>query len=362
MQPIGTRIRALREERDLSQEDLARQLGFKDRQTLSAIENGGRRVSAEELLLVMERLGAPLDYFTDPFQLIGEGRFSWRQTNVGAQRLSAYERSVGRWIAAYRRLARDIGQDAPLLRRALGITKQSRYEDAAAAGERFATEFRLGDVPAHALPEVIQRKFGILLLNVDAIEGISGAACRLPDLDVVLVNRREVPGRRYFNLAHELFHILTWDTLAPEHVEEAVETSRNRIEQLANSFASGLLMPARVLDGFGGWSDLVDRKLATKLNATANALLVTASALKWRLVAAGRLSAAVARSVPDTALRHNGREGKEANPPPLFSRHFIEVIAKALVQGHISVRKVAALLDVPTEGLSELFQSYGVDA
>ncbi len=362
MQPIGTRLRALREERDLSQEDLARQLGFKDRQTLSAIENGGRRVSAEELLRVIERLGAPLDYFTDPFQLIGEGRFSWRQTNVGAQRLSAYERSVGRWIAAYRTLARDIGQDAPLLRRSLGITKLSRYEDAAAAGERFATEFRLGDVPAHTLSEVIQRKLGILLLNVDAIEGISGAACRLPDLDVVLINRREVPGRRHFDLAHELFHILTWDTLSPEHVEEAVETSRNRIEQLANSFASGLLMPSRVLDGFGGWSDLVDRKLATKLNATAKALLVTASALKWRLVAAGRLSAAVARSVPDTALRHNGRKGKEANPPPLFSRHFIEVIAKALVQGHISVRKVAAVLDVPTEDLSELFRSYGVDA
>ena len=46
---IGTRIKALREERKLSQDDLARLFGFKDRQTVSAIETGERRVTAEEL-------------------------------------------------------------------------------------------------------------------------------------------------------------------------------------------------------------------------------------------------------------------------------------------------------------------------
>ena len=64
---IGARIKALREERKLSQDDLARLFGFKDRQTVSAIETGERRVSAEELLIAVEKLGASLDYFTDPF-------------------------------------------------------------------------------------------------------------------------------------------------------------------------------------------------------------------------------------------------------------------------------------------------------
>src|SRR5215475_14348606 len=151
---IGTRIKALREERKLSQDDVARLFGFKDRQTLSAIETGERRVSAEELLMAVEKLGAPLDYFTDPFLLVGEGRFSWRQTKVGPERLSAYERSAGRWIAAYRRIASQIGREAPLLRKALGLTRQQRYEDAAAAGERFVAEFELGAVPARRLAEV----------------------------------------------------------------------------------------------------------------------------------------------------------------------------------------------------------------
>ena len=64
---IGARIKALREDRKLSQDDLARIFGFKDRQTVSAIENGERRLSAEELLVAVEKLGASLDYFTNPF-------------------------------------------------------------------------------------------------------------------------------------------------------------------------------------------------------------------------------------------------------------------------------------------------------
>src|ERR1700674_5734981 len=103
-QLVGARIKALREERKLSQDDLARLFGFKDRQTVSAIETGERRLSAEELLVAIEKLGAPLDYFTNPFLLVGEGKFSWRQSNVGLAQLTAFERVAGRWIAANRRL------------------------------------------------------------------------------------------------------------------------------------------------------------------------------------------------------------------------------------------------------------------
>src|SRR5260370_14077268 len=185
---IGTRIQAVREARRLSQDDLARLFGFKDRQTVSAIETGERRVTAEELVLAVEKLGATLDYFTDPFLLVGEGRFSWRQTDVGPQRLNAYERNAGRWIAAFRAIAPQVGHAAPLLRRALGISRHQRFEDAMEAGERFVAEFQLGDVPATRLVDVMEEKLGILVLMVDAFQGISGAACRLPEPDVLLIN------------------------------------------------------------------------------------------------------------------------------------------------------------------------------
>ena len=357
---IGPRIKALREERKLSQDDLARLFGFKDRQTVSAIETGERRVTAEELVTAVEKLGASLDYFTDPFLLVGEGRFSWRQTAVGPQRLGAYERNAGRWIAAFRVIAPQVGRVSPLLRRALGLHKGSGFEDAMEAGERFGSEFKLGDVPAARLSEVMERELGILVLHVDAFDGISGAACRLPEFDVVLINRHEVIGRRHFDLAHELFHVLTWDAMPPEHSEEARETGGNRVEQLANSFASALLMPVHVLERFGDWSAIAAAELPARLNAAADELLVTASALKWRLVTLGRLKPAAARAVPDATLRHNGRSAAQATTPPLFSRPFMEVIALAVDQGRVSARRAAGLLDLTVDDMVVLFATHGV--
>ncbi|MCS0504322.1 helix-turn-helix domain-containing protein [Ancylobacter mangrovi] len=356
---IGTRIKALREERKLSQDDLARVFGFKDRQTVSAIETGERRVTAEELVIAVEKLGASLDYFTNPFLLVGEGRFSWRQTNVGPQALNGYERSAGRWIAAYRALSPQVGRAAPLLRRSLGLTPRHSFEDAMEAGERFVAEFELGDVPAGRLAEVMERALGILVLRVDAFEGISGAACRLPELDVVLINRSEVEGRRNFDLAHELFHILTWDTMPPEHSEAAVETGGNRVEQLANNFASAVLMPAKILDGMADWSALAEAALVARLNGAADQLKVTASALKWRLVALNRLKPATARATPDAALRNNGRGEGAAVPPPPFSKPFVEVIGLAIEAGHVSARRASGLLDMTVDDLGDLFEVYG---
>ena len=274
-QLIGRRIKALREERKLSQERLAEIFGFNDRQTVSAIETGARRVTADELVLAVERLGAPLEYFTDPFLLAGEGRFSWRQTDLGAEELEAYEQRAGRWVAAFRKLAPQVGRDAPLMRRALGLRRQSRFEYAIRAGDRFVREFGLGDVPALRLAEVMERELGILVLMVDAHPGISGAACRLPELDSVLIARHEVAGRRHFDLAHELFHVLTWDAMPPKHREGAMDTGGSRVEQLANNFAAAVLMPADSLARFGDWERHDDDALIARLNAAGDELHVT---------------------------------------------------------------------------------------
>lgn len=353
---IGARLKVLREEQKLSQDDLAKVFGFKDRQTVSAIETGERRLSAEELLTAIQKLGASLDYFTNPFSLIGEGKFSWRQTNVPFERLSAFERVAGRWVAANRALGPEVGRPAPNLRQALKLTSKSSFEEAMAAGERFAADFELGQVPAARLAEVMERRLGVLVLMVDAVEGISGAACRLPDLDAVLINRNEVIGRRHFDLAHELFHILTWDTMPPDHVEDASERSKSRVEQLANNFASAVLMPTEVVDGFEPAK--VDN--VKWLNDTAEALQVTATALKWRLVALGRLDGALANKISDAALRNNDRDISNKKAPPLYSKAFMEVIALAIEEGHMSARKAADLLDMTLDELVELGTAHGV--
>ena len=358
---FGSRIKALRQTRGLSQDDVAQMLGFNDRQTISTIETGTRRVTAQELLLAAEKLEAPLDYFTDPFRLEGEGRFSWRQAGVPADRLIQYERRASGWIGAYRALAAQVGCKMPLVRPSLGLTRRSRYEDAIEAGERFSAEFGLGEVPTKRLREAMERELDILVLMVDTEAGISGAACRLPEFDTVLIARREIAGRRHFDLAHELFHVLTWEAMPPKHAEQAFETGGGRVEQLANNFAAALLMPSEVMSRFGSWANLGANDLVDRLNATASELGVTSSALRWRLVALGELPAARGREIPESSLRNNGGSTVESDVPAPFSKPFAEVLAMAMQQGRVSARRAARLIDVSVDELGELLAAHGVE-
>ena len=82
--------------------------------------------------------------------------------------------------------------------------------------------------------------------------------------------------------------------------------------------------------------------------------------MKWRLVALGRLDAAQANKIPDAALRNNGRDISGREPPPLYSKAFMEVIALAIDEGHMSARKAADLLDMTLDDLAELCATHGV--
>ena len=305
---IGKRIRALRKERGLSRDGLARILGLKGPRTVSAMETGVRRVSASELLLATDELDVPLEYFTDPFRLDGEAVCSWRQANVAPSEFREHELKANRWIAAYRTLAARAGRSGPLMRPALRLTKHSRFEDAAAAGERFVDEFELGAVPARRLVKEMEDRLGMLVLLMDASQGITAAACRLPEFDTVLIARGEPEGRRNFHLAHGLFRVLTWEAMPPRHVENANDPGGGRVGRLADSFAAAVLMPGSALESFDDCDRLTGNDLIARLNAKADELNVSSSALRRRLAALGKLKKASARAIPDDALRNNGGE------------------------------------------------------
>ena len=48
------------------------------------------------------------------------------------------------------------------------------------------------------------------------------------------------------------------------------------------------------------------------------------------------------------------------SPPALFSRPFVEVIGLAIEKGHVSVRRIASLLDLSVEALAELFAAHRI--
>ena len=80
---IGARIRELREERGLSQEQLAKEIGL-SRPVVTKIEGGKKAISSLELRQIADVLGVSTDALTDPGKEEEEtliGRFRARQKN-----------------------------------------------------------------------------------------------------------------------------------------------------------------------------------------------------------------------------------------------------------------------------------------
>ena len=364
---LGRRVKAARIALGLQQKDLAQTLGFKDRQTVSQIETGHRALKVEELMKLMKLIevtGKDADYFIDPFLVVGEARFAWRVgPDTTKTTLDNFESKAGACIGMYRCMLEDRGRNRSAVRQSLKISKRANYARAADLGEQLADELALGKVPARNLAEEVEKQLEIPVFYVDVgglgkDEKISGAVCHLEDMDAILINRTENLGRRNFDLAHELFHALTWYAMEPEHRESNDIEDRNggeqkKVERLADNFAAALLMPSASLDEVIGPVGHENYQDIEKLEQAADKLRVNPVALAFRLQNCGRIN----RNQASILTHQSGNLNTEENPKP-FSKALVDMLWQDLDEGKISARKAASTLNLDLEQLSALFAQY----
>lgn len=360
---IGYRVKAARAAKGWTQDQLTQGLGLNDRQTVSDIENGKRALKPDELLELSDLLERDIEYFIDPFAVAGEAQFSWRAApEVPEDRLDGFELKVGPWIGLLRWLREQQDSRRSVLKRALRLSAQSSFEDAQQSAESLVVELALGIVPAESLIDRIERELDIPILFIDAVEGegggsVSGATCHLDEMGVILVNRHESEARRFYNLAHEVFHALTWDVMKPAHRESNAPDERNkkrRIEQLADNFAAALLMPRASLDQLIEADRQHD---VAHLSEVAALLRVAPVALAWRLFNLGRIDDATRRSLSQETQRLSS-----SGLPRRFSANFVRMLHEALENGRLSARKAAKATGLGLGGLNELFAQYDLAA
>lgn len=360
---IGYRVKAARESFGWNQEELASALGFNDRQSVSDIENGKRRLQAEELVTLSDVLNRDIEFFLDPFAVAGEAQFSWRASNeLPEEPLDDFELRAGQWIGLLRWLRE--GEDGRVnpLKQSLRLTSNSTFEEAIARAEDLVKTLDLGKVPAERLIECIEQKLDIPILFIDTVitpEGysISGATCHLQDLGVILINRNEIEARRFYDLAHELFHALTWDAMQPDHRESNSFEARGRtkrIEQLANNFAAALLMPRSSLE------QLIDRRRINDVDHLvdiASELRVTPVALAWRLFNMKLIDGPTCQR-----LQQERQRSSTTGTPKRLSSKFVSMLHTAIDRGRLSVRKAAKALGMSPPQLADLFAEHSLPA
>ena len=216
------------------------------------------------------------------------------------------------------------------------------YPDAERLAYRVRSELRLGDRPGQSLLTVLEEVCGVKLFHL-SFEPTGTAASSVSDSfgSAVLLNAKNVRWRRNFDLAHELFHLLTWNVFR-SRPSDAAEVAGEEEEKLATCFASHLLMPTDVVrlaisdstkDGSIAYSDLFN--IARQFDVSVEALL-------WRM------KFLYHRTEEDTRqdiqrYRAIGRmwEERERDEPPVRPARFVALAVKAFRQGKMSQGKFA---------------------
>lgn len=360
---IGARVRQAREALHLTQEELADQMGFASRQILSELERGRRDVKVAELARLARALRIEVSALLDSAEPAARPTVLWRARplaeaeHVQAEFLTWCERY------AYVMSATGGGQRK---RDRLPNIKLEKQELSYSTVEELAAEIGsmldLGSRPASSIQRAIETQFDVIVWYLDLGRDGSAACTKGSFGAAMLVNRSEAPWRRNFDVAHELFHLLTWDSLNPMIATD--HSIAAQAERLANSFAAGLLLPAEPLrtamkaraeDGLVALADLV---------AVARDFDVSTEALLWRLfnIGLGFDHDQVRALLADRNLRQLDRSsmvGRWWQPPSLPER-FVRLAYLAVVRGRLSRAKLAQYLDCGLMDLADRLEEYGI--
>jgi Zn-dependent peptidase ImmA (M78 family)/DNA-binding XRE family transcriptional regulator len=248
---VGRRLQNARKARGLTQQDVANDLGIA-RTTVTAIEQGERRVRPEELIRLARLYGREVSEFVREREVVQEFAVQFRTAIAQAGR---HQSELAQSVDDFQRLCEDYLEieqlcGAPLMRNyppqyALeGVSPEEAAEDIASS-ER--NRLGLGDGPIPRLREILENDVGLRIFYPRLPSRIAGMFSYTENLGgCIAINAVHPEERQRWSLGHEYSHFLT-SRFRPEvsvmFVYERVPAS----ERFADAFAGAFLMPSNGL-------------------------------------------------------------------------------------------------------------------
>jgi len=360
---LADRLRKAREAVGLSIGEAATRLGFGNYQTLTNIEKGEREVKASELTQFAKTYFCSLNSL-----LMGEDipqpavHFLWRR--APSERKAEIEASIKHRFEEYHLLEKLLGlaeEGSGVMISILPADIRTAYQVDALA-TKVSNLLNLGSRPALSLQKVMEQMLRTKILFVKLSEFGSAASTVHPEFGAaIVVNSEEAPWRINFTLAHELFHIITWNTFSPSDLEQS-EALFKDIEKKAERFASTLLLPesvvreelnARINEHRLSFSDIVD--VARDFGVSTQALLYRMA--NMHLIEWDKANA-LARN--DELMMIDRRIRRDVDYEAPSSERFMLLAVKCLRKGLISRGKFSELLDIDRADIDEFLEYQGL--
>ncbi len=356
---LAQRLKSIRESLGIKVTEAAEKLGFSSYQILSNIESGDREVKVQEL----QRFSKV--YFCSIEKLIGNAeiepstKFLWR--NAPKERRPEIENEILYHCEQYRLLEKLLE-----LKTKEGFIKAS-LEDistnhrVALLADSVSKLLQLGRRPAFTLQKVLEQDYGIKILYYPFSDGSSVSTSGSSLGNVIVINSNEVPWRQNYDLAHEFFHLITWDAVIANKLVEADEYNEE-IEKKANFFASILLLPHDEVrkevfdrvdkDGRIRDSDIVD--IAIEFGVSTPALIYRMVNLRFITFEAAKT---ITQNVELIGIDRQKRLERKKSEQP---EHFITLAIRCLRKGFISRGKFAEFMDIDRSRIDDFILEKGM--
>jgi Zn-dependent peptidase ImmA (M78 family)/transcriptional regulator with XRE-family HTH domain len=340
---IGERLKIAREAIGYNQTEAAQKAGLSSASTICDFETGKREPKFSQLSKLAEIYHRSVEFFFSE-NTPAEPILLWRSSPANETDRKKIEAEFKELCEQYHKLEvltdelRDIRLPEPDYKN----SDKFQFRDAYTLAHKTAKEFSLGDIPSSSLKRVLEEKYYIKIFHLP----FEGSAVSTVDQFgyAILLNSSESTKewRRNYDLAHELFHLLTWDVFRKK-VGDCMPSDRE--EKLANAFASALLMPEELLnDKIRQYSSDKGQISFDRLNDIAREFDVSLEALLWRLHFVYHKEES--ETTKYIEIVKNYRTPRQSVAPGKFPERYCALAERALREGKLSLLQFAKFMDI----------------
>ena len=345
--PIHDRLRYARQRAGLSGAQVRDRIGIGE-SSLSEFENGKREPSLSQLKRLADLYRRSVSFFFAEGPIAAEAAVLWRMRPQ--ENAEEIEVRFLRLCEQYHNLEMWCDEQAPVsLPQAKGDPARFSYNDAEELAKQVRRDLQLGDRPGQCLMAVLEEVCGVKVFHLEfEPSGTAASAVSETFGAAILLNANNARWRRNRDLAHELFHLLTWRLFHPAAGGAMVAGEWE--EKLATSFAANLLMPpepfgsainSRTRDGKITFESLFD--IAREFDVAIESVL-------WRMhIVYNRGqsdSDRTKREIEQAKRLAPVLEERESFKPHPWPARFRALAIKALRRGEISIGRFAEYLSI----------------
>jgi len=351
---IGDKLRFARRAMGYTQDKVDAETGIRP-SSLSEFENDKREPRFSQLSKLAELYRRPVEFFLSEETLV-ENVMLWRDAPDTEEQRKEAEAEFRQLCEQYHSLELLHGQ-AKIVTWPRPDVEQSAFtfRDAGYLADDFDRKYLLGDIPSASLRQVLEEKFRVKIFHLD-FTGSAVSTWSQTWGPAILLNAKSKLWRRNVDLAHELFHLLSWSIFRDNR-----SSTDEHEEKLANAFASRLLLPTDTVKARIEQSADSGGKISLEmLDEIAREFGVSLDALLWRLIYLYNIRAEEVQKYVEQAKRIRPiRPPRQTDEPDRLPERYCSLAIRALNEGKLSLIQFAKYMGLSYKKAQEYLMDEG---